>query len=130
MTMKIEHVAYQVADPAAMGEWYCAHLGFSVSRSYDEPVACRFLSDNTGKVMIEVYNNPVVDTPRYAEMDPLATHLAFVCDNLPATTERLTAAGATIAKPIELLANGDEVAMLRDPWGMAIQLCKRVEPMV
>ncbi|MEZ4702532.1 MAG: hypothetical protein R2834_19520 [Rhodothermales bacterium] len=25
---------------------------------------------------------------------------------------------------------GDALAMLRDPWGMAIQLCSRAEPMV
>lgn len=128
--MKIEHVAYQVPDPAAMGDWYCDHLGFRISRSYDAPVVCRFLSDSTGQVMIEVYNNPKVKMPDYAAMDPLATHLALVCDDLPAATQRLVAAGATVAIPIELLPSGDEVAMLRDPWGLAIQLCKRAEPMV
>ncbi|TWT88257.1 Glyoxalase-like domain protein [Pseudobythopirellula maris] len=128
--MKIEHVAYQVPDPAALGEWYCEHLGFTVARSQDAPVPCRFLADETGAVMIEVYNNPKVTTPDYAAMDPLATHLAFVCEDLGATVERLVAAGATVALPHESLPSGDEVAMLRDPWGMAIQLCCRAEPMV
>ena len=36
--MKIEHIAFQVADPAAMADWYAEHLGFCVRRSSDEPV--------------------------------------------------------------------------------------------
>ncbi len=128
--MKIEHFAYQVAEPAAAAEWYCAHLGFTVARSYEEPVSCRFLADETGAVMIEVYYNPRVEVPPYAQMDPLVMHLAFVCAELPAAVERLVAAGATVAAERDVLPNGDEVAMLRDPWGMAIQLCKRSAPMV
>ena len=128
--MKIEHFAYQVAEPGAVAEWYCAHLGFTVARSYQQPVSCRFLADETGSVMIEVYYNPRVEVPPYAEMDPLVLHLAFVCADVSATAERLVAAGATVAVPREVLPNGDEVAMLRDPWGMAIQLCKRSAPMV
>lgn len=128
--MKIEHFAYQVAEPGAVAKWYCAHLEFTVARSYEEPVSCRFLADETGTVMIEVYYNPRVEVPPYAEMDPLILHLAFVCADVPATAERLVAVGATVVVPREVTPNGDELAMLRDPWGMAIQLCKRSEPMV
>jgi glyoxylase I family protein len=128
--MKIEHFAYQVAEPGAVAEWYCAQLGFTVARSYEEPVSCRFLADETGAVMIEIYYNPRVEVPPYVLMDPLVMHLAFVCADVPATNERLVAAGAAVAMPREVLPNGDEVAMLRDPWGMAIQLCKRSAPMV
>ncbi len=81
--MKIEHFAYQVAEPGAVAQWYCAHLGFTVARSYEEPVSCRFLADETGAVMIEIYYNPRVEVPPYAEMDPLVLHLAFVCSDLP-----------------------------------------------
>ena len=31
--MKIEHIALQVADPAAMADWYVKHLGFCVRRA-------------------------------------------------------------------------------------------------
>ncbi len=47
--MKIEHAAYQVGDPVAMAEWYCAHLGFVVKRSADTPVPVRFLADQSGE---------------------------------------------------------------------------------
>jgi glyoxylase I family protein len=128
--MKIEHFAYQIEDPAAVAEWYVKHLGFSIKRSADAPVPVRFLADETGDVMIEIYNNPVVTTPDYASMDPLIIHLAFVCDDLPATAEQLVAAGAAILSGPETLGNGDQLCMLRDPWGLAIQLCYRAEPMI
>ena len=127
--MKIEHFAFQVVDPSAVAEWYCVQLGFSVKRSADAPVPVRFLADASGEVMIEIYNNPKVKTPDYASMDPLILHLAFVCDDPAGTIGRLTAAGAELLLE-ETTPAGDTLAMLRDPWGFAIQLCRRAEPMV
>ena len=127
--MKIEHFAYQVDDPAACADWYCKNLDFSVKRSIDEPVSVRFLADSSGDVMLEIYNNPKVSTPDYASMDPLLLHIAFCCDDIDGTVKRLTSAGATIVSGPELI-NGDNLAMLRDPWGLAIQFTKRKEPMV
>ena len=51
--MKIEHVAFQVADPAAMADWYVKHLGFRVRRSSDEPVVGRFIADAHSCLWIE-----------------------------------------------------------------------------
>lgn len=127
--MKIEHFAYQVEDPAAVADWYCSYLGFSVKRGNDEPVPVRFLADESGDVMIEVYNNPTVKTPAYASMDPLILHMAFVCNDIPGSIERLTAAGAELLLE-ETTPLGDHLAMLRDPWGLAIQLCHRSASMV
>lgn len=127
--MKIEHFAYQVEEPAVVAEWYVEHLGFSVKRASDAPVPVRFLADETGDVMIEIYNNPKVTTPDYVSMDPLILHLAFVCDTVDSTTERLVAAGATLVQK-EATPVGDTLAMLRDPWGLSIQLCQRADPMV
>ncbi|MDH3346264.1 MAG: VOC family protein [Kiritimatiellaceae bacterium] len=127
--MKIEHVAYRVEDAAAVGEWYCKHLGFQVKRGSDDPFFVRFLADESGDVMIEVYSNPAVDTPDYASMDPLILHLAFVCDEVDETIERLIAAGAVLLSR-DTTPAGDNLAMLRDPWGLSIQLCQRADPMV
>ena len=128
--MRIEHFAYQVESPAQTAEWYCQHLGFSVKRAADDPVPVRFLADTSGAVMIEIYNNPAVTTPSYAGMDPLLLHLAFTCEDVPGTAERLRQAGATLVSAPEHTPSGDELAMLRDPWGLAIQLVHRAEPMV
>ena len=116
--MKIEHVAFQVADPAAMADWYAKHLGFCVRRSSDEPVVARFMADVSGAVMLEVYHNPKIPVPDYASMDPARMHVAFLCDDLPGTIARLAAAGASLVGGPETLGE-DELAMLRDPWGLA-----------
>ncbi len=128
--MKIEHFAYQTEEPAAAADWYVEHLGFSIKRGSDAPVPVRFLADESGDVMLEIYNNPVVSTPDYASMDPLILHVAFACNEVELTTERLLKAGATIVSGPETLSTGDTLAMLRDPWGLSIQLCKRAEPMI
>lgn len=57
-------------------------------------------------------------------------HVAFVCDDIPGTVERLLDAGATVVSRPETTLIGDELAMLRDPWGFSIRLCKRAEAMV
>lgn len=128
--MKIEHFAYQVEAPAKSADWYCENLGFVIKRESDIPVPVRFLADETGQVMLEIYNNRRITTPDYRSMDPLLLHLAFVCNDVPETANRLIAAGATLVSGPERLDSGDELAMLRDPWGLAIQLCKRSQPMI
>ena len=128
--MKIEHVAYMVDDPAAVAQWYVEHLGFSVKRSMPESPFTHFIADGTGAVMLEIYNNPKVDVPDYRATDPLILHLAFVSEDVERDRERLLAAGATAVGDIDRLESGDELAMLRDPWGFAIQLAKRGQPMV
>ncbi|MGJ8640274.1 MAG: VOC family protein [Opitutaceae bacterium] len=127
--MKIEHFAYQVNEPALMADWYCQHLGFTVKRAAEEPNPVRFLADESGQVMIEVYNNSAVSTPDYASMDPLLVHLAFVCEDVPGAIERLVAAGAKLLSD-DVTPSGDHLAMLRDPWDFAIQLCHRSSPMI
>jgi uncharacterized glyoxalase superfamily protein PhnB len=128
--VKIEHVAWQVADPAAVADWYCEHLGFTVKRSADAPVPVRFIADQTGGVMLEIYNNPAADVPEYAEQHPLVLHLAMVSDDPAADADRLLAAGATFVEEVGPTEDGDHLFMLRDPWGLALQLAKRGHPMV
>ena len=123
-------MAMQVKDTPAMTDWYCENLDFTIKRSSDEPKPVRFLADETGQVMIEIYSNPAIETPDYASMDPLILHLAFVCNDVPRTIDRLLAAEAKLISGPDHLENGDILAMLRDPWGLAIQLCYRADPMV
>jgi glyoxylase I family protein len=128
--MRIEHAGIQVKDPGAMADWYVANLNFTVRRSSDVPVPVRFIADAGGQVMLEVYRNPGIDVPDYSVMDPLLLHVAFVCDDVPGTVRRLVEAGAKLISAPEIKLNGDELAMLRDPWGLAIQLCRRSSPMI
>lgn len=128
--LRIEHVAYQVADPIAFTAWYCDNLDFTIKRAGGEPTYTHFLADGSGKVMVEVYSNPAIDVPDYVNQHHLTLHTAFVCDDVKGTVDALVAAGATIADPITKTPSGDVLAMLKDPWGMSIQLCHRANPMV
>jgi catechol 2,3-dioxygenase-like lactoylglutathione lyase family enzyme len=129
VAMKIEHVALQVEDPAAMARWYVAHLGCSIARVGDAPAFIHFLRDGAGTSMLELYRNPRVAVPDYRSMDPMLVHVAFVSADPAADRDRLVAAGATIADDLVRTPAGDELVMLRDPWGVALQLAKRVHPM-
>ncbi len=128
--MRIEHFALQVAEPIAMADWYVKHLGFSIARSSGEPAHARFLKDSTGVVMIEIYRNPKAAIPDYNAMNPLLLHLAFISNDLAAERDRLVKAGARIVDDLSTTPGGDELIMLRDPWGIAIQFVKRAVPML
>ncbi len=113
-----------------MADWYVEHLGCSVARSGGPPVNGRFLLDSAGSVMIEIYRNPRVAVPDFYAIDPLWIHLALVSDNPAGDRDRLVKAGAQVVEEFSLTPGGDEIVMLRDPWGIPLQLVKRAQPMV
>ena len=129
MALHVEHFAVNVEDPAAMTDWYCRHLGMQVVREGDPPADTRFLADGSGRLMLEIYRALPDEVPDYGSMNPLLLHIAFASDDARADHERLTAAGATALGGVSENASGDRMAMLRDPWGLALQLCERREPM-
>jgi catechol 2,3-dioxygenase-like lactoylglutathione lyase family enzyme len=128
--VRIEHAGYNVSEPRKMAAWYEKHLGFTTIRSGGEPNYAQFIADESGGVMVEIYHNAACPVPDYASQDPLVFHLALISHDVAADVDRLTAAGATIADPIKQTAGGDTLCMLRDPWGVPLQLCQRTEPMV
>lgn len=128
--IRLEHVALNVKDPIGMADWYCKNLGMKVVRQGPPPANGRFISDAGGNMLIELYNNPPDAVPDYASMNPLLLHIAFMVDDVKGISKRLTAAGATIAQDVYKTESGDEIVMLRDPWGVPIQFLKRTEPML
>lgn len=128
--MKIEHVAFQIQDPPAAARWYVEHLGLTVKRSQKERPHGQFLADAGDAVMLEFYNNPRVAVPDYRSIDPLVLHIAVEADDVPAVRARLIAAGASAEGDAAVTEAGDHVAMLRDPWGLPIQLVQRKVGMI
>jgi len=128
--IRLEHVAINVEDPAAMANWYCENLDMKVIRKGEPPVNMRFISDAGRNMMLEIYHNPPDAVPDYRSMDPLSLHIAFMVDDVKAICDKLLAAGATVASDVNITESGDEIAMLRDPWGVPIQFVKRAEPML
>jgi len=128
--MRIEHLAYNVADPVSVAAWYVRHFGWQIRRSESSPPFAHFIADSSGQVMVEIYHNTTAPVPDYPSMHPLVLHIALVCGpDIDDVRQRLLEAGATDAGGIMVTPRGDRLAMLRDPWGMPIQLCFRKTPM-
>ncbi len=127
--LNVEHIAWNVADPVAMATWYVEHLGMRVVRSVPTPPHVHFLADAGGRVVVEIYNNPTDPIPDYASMHPLRFHVAFAADDLDAVRAALVAAGATFVDE-QTLPDGTRLVMLRDPWGLALQLARRIPPLL
>jgi catechol 2,3-dioxygenase-like lactoylglutathione lyase family enzyme len=128
--MNLEHVAFNVADSVAVAKWYCDHLAMKVVRRGSSAAKAHFIADARGKMMLEFYHNAEVKVPDYRAIDSLALHVAFSVEDVRATRERLMKAGAKAEGEPSANKDGDHFAMLRDPWGLAVQLVKRTAPMV
>lgn len=127
--MKIEHFAINVEEPEKMADWYIEYMGLeAVSRKEKAPFTFS-LADDSGSVMLEIYKNPADNVPNYHQMNPLNLHLAFVSDDPESDKKRLVSAGTTLVSE-DHLADGSHIVMLKDPWGISIQLCKRGVPML
>lgn len=127
--MKIEHFALNVPHPQAMSDWYEKHLELSVVRKMAEPPYMTFLADESGKVMVELYHNDQAPVLEFEKLSPLMVHLAFVSENPTSDRDRLVANGAEEVSD-DTLPDGSRLVMLRDPWGVCLQLCKRATPML
>lgn len=127
--MKFEHFAINVPDAQAVSLWYEEHLGLTVKKKMEEAPFMTFLADDSGTVMLEIYSNPKGETLDFKKLHPLAVHLALVSEDPTADRNRLIAAGATEFSD-DTLPDGSHLVMIRDPWGICLQLCKRATPMI
>ena len=127
--LRVEHFAINVADPVAMAQWYCQHLNMQIVRQGDPPDHTHFMADASGRMLLEIYNNPQDQVPDYSSMHPQILHIAFATEDAQATHDRLVAAGAEALGGVNETPRGDHMAMLRDPWGLVVQLCQRAESM-
>jgi glyoxylase I family protein len=126
--MKLEHIAFNVADPVGVADWYCRHCGFRVVRHIPQPAQTHFLADS-GATVLEIYCNPPDQVPDYGRMDPLLLHLALASADPAADASRLVAAGAVYLSETRL-DDGSHLVMLRDPWGVPLQLCRRAKALL
>lgn len=125
--MIFEHFALNVPDTRAAAAWYVAHLGLKVLRARTEAPFTHFLADDTGRVFLEIYTNPADPIPNYPTQHQLRVHFAFAVADAKAERARLQQAGAALVVE-EPLPDGTLLIMLRDPWGVPVQLCQRAQP--
>lgn len=125
--MRFEHFALNMADARAAAAWYVAHLGLKVIRARPDAPYTQFLADDTGRVFLEIYSNPVDPLPDYNTQHPLRVHFAFSVADARKEQGRLQLAGACLVVEEEF-PDGTRLIMMRDPWGIPVQLCQRAEP--
>lgn len=125
--MIFEHFALNVPDVRATAQWYVVHLGLKVARARTDAPFTHFLADETGRVFIELYSNPVDPIPNYPAQHQLRVHFAFAVADARAERFRLEQAGATLIVE-EPFPDGTLLIMMRDPWGVPVQLCQRAQP--
>jgi glyoxylase I family protein len=128
--MNIEHFALNVPDPVALADWYVRHLGLRIVRQVDTGTRARFLADAAGRGVLEVYHQAKAPVPDYFAMDPFVLHVAYKADDVARARQALLDAGATAVGEVVVTDAGDEMAFLQDPWGVAIQLVRRVQPLL
>lgn len=128
--MNLEHLGLNHRDPAAAADWYCKNLGMTIRRQFGAPGHGHFLADAQGKMMLEFYYNETAGVPDYTALDPFAFHIAFHVDDVAGVRVRLLQAGATPEGAVNINADGDQITIVRDPWGICLQFVKRTKPML
>jgi len=127
--MKLEHVAINVPEPFAMADWYVKNLGLKIVSQKSTAPFITFLADDSDRVMLEFYKNENAAIPDYKNQNSLTLHIAFITTQPNEDIKRLLNNGATLESD-DIWKNGSRIIVLRDPWGLAIQLCKRTEELL
>ena len=123
--LRFEHLALNVADPQRVANWYVENLGMRVVRQGGPPSFTNFVADDEKHMMIELSANAAAPTLDLSKFNTVSLHFAFVVDDVRSLRTGLTEAGATLAEEIRETNAGDQVLVLRDPWGFPIQFIKR-----
>lgn len=128
--MLIEHLAFNVHNPAAVAAWYVQAFNMRLVRALGAPFFAHFVADSAGRTVLEFLNNANVPVPDYASINPFNVHIAFHTADIRADHARLLELGATFEDDIATNAAGDQLVYLRDPWGLTVQLVQRVHPLL
>jgi glyoxylase I family protein len=128
--MNLEHIGLNHPDAVAAAAWYEQNLGMKIARKFGPPGNGHFLADTRGQMMVEFYHNALAPVPDFRAMNPMSFHIAFYVDDVNLTRERLIKAGATAQGNVTSNDDGDQLAMVRDPWGLPVQIVKRATPML
>lgn len=122
--MRFEHFALNVESPVKMAQWYIEHMGLHLVFESDEPPFMRFLADDNDQVVMELYQNPNAPITDHSKNHHLVFHMAFESVDAGADKQRLVAVGASFIEE-KGPDQGTHLVMLRDPWGIPLQICQR-----
>ena len=83
-----------------------------------------FLADGSDRVILELYHKPEKAITDFTQQHFSTFHVAFVSNNAVDDKNRLLTEGAVFVEEV-LKEDGSHLIMMRDPWGMPLQLCQR-----
>jgi len=127
---RFEHIALNVDDPGKVAAWYRDNMGMKIVQAGEKFDSKRFVSDAGGNMMFELYHSRKAPTPNWGAVHNHTLHIAFAVDDVQAMHDKLIAAGAKPDWEVETTGEGDVITIVRDPWGIPIQLVKRAKPML
>lgn len=127
--MIFEHFALNVNNPIEIANWYSNNLEMIIVRKIEEAPFTHFLADKTGRVVFEVYKNPKAKIIDLKSKHSLEFHVAFMVKNAEEIKNKLINAGAIFEEDL-FLNDNSHLVMLRDPFGMPLQICERSLPMM
>jgi len=125
--MIFEHFALNVPDARRQAQWWIDHVGFRVVWRLEEAPFTHFLGDESGRVVMELYSTPTVPYWPQADLPAGSFHVAVVAADARCERQRLVEAGAVLQSE-NVFPDGTCLVMLRDPWGVSLQLCQRAKP--
>ena len=125
-----EHIGINVKDPIAAAKWYSENLNMKIIREGTAPNYSTFVADSSIHMMIEFNYNKDFPTIDSLNFNYDSFHLAFNVPDINKIKEKLLKAGATVLSDLRKTDSGDQVLVLKDPWGLPIQFVQRVKPMI
>ncbi len=127
--MVFEHFALNVEHPIEAAKWYVENCEMKIVKGSDKSPFAHFLADKTGRVIIEIYKNDNAEIIDLKSKHPLEFHFAFMVKNAEEIKNNLLKAGASFEEELHL-EDGSHLVMLRDPFGVSLQICQRGVPMM
>ena len=123
---EIEHIGIAVSNPIDMANWYRDVLGFDIKfAAQDVEKAVAFLIDSSNKVMLELGSIPEVLPLAERLSHCLQLHIALNSNDPDEDAEYLASKGAELIERCPIKRPGENLIVLRDPWGNTLQLVKR-----
>lgn len=122
--MIFEHFALNVSEPQKIAQWYVKHCGLKILKQTNYSPFIHFLGDENSRVFLELYHNTKAEIPDYFTQSPLKFHLAFYDQKPVEMSNYLKQQGAVFIEEIKPDAD-THLVMMRDPWGIPLQICKR-----
>lgn len=127
--MIFEHFALNVEKPIEAANWYVKNLEMKIVKGSTQSPFAHFLADKTGRLVIEIYKNENAQIIDFSLKHPLEFHFAFMVKNAEEIKNKLLSAGAKFVEELKP-EDGSHLVMLRDPFGVPLQLCQRGVPMM